>query len=393
MKRCIAMLVFVGSGCASSKVVPEAPVPLEAHRSSSAEVAEPYIFEWFEGDFTGLEFSNPPAIQGSSDPLDGVSFAYARVGSANSRSSPVDIQIHLEDADGAVIHGEHETDIAKIYDQIYAWEPSSWESELAGRPQAAETIQAKSNLFWESLAQHVAERIFDEAITAPILVYGPGCVDDEEVQTCSSGAIPEAERVVVRTTIDGARDPLNPASRSIVYVAERGNVRQPEIFLEIKVPGGLHVASPHQEHLDFRPEISESRDGVQEIRVRAHIPSGTKDRVSNTDYPDYNLLFVPLRHLVFQGPVDDPKGPEVSMTYSDPAALQSAFDDLILDLRDPSSAVGVTETLQPFLTSDYYYMFDMGEGVGGYRDYILGEYGIAGGISPDVGQVELILVR
>ena len=28
-------------------------------------------------------------------------------------------------------------------------------------------------------------------------------------------------------------------------------------------------------------------------------------RVVNTDYPDYNLVFVPLRHLVAQGEVED----------------------------------------------------------------------------------------
>ena len=112
---------------------------------------------------------------------------------------------------------------------------------------------------------------------------------------------------------------------------------------------------------------------------------------SNTDYPDYSLLFVPLRHLVFQGEVANPKGPNATLSYSDTASLRQRFDEVIEDLRTVESAQSVVNELRPFMTTDYYYMFDQGEGVAGYRDYLLGPHGIGGGIAPDVGRVELIL--
>jgi len=252
-------------------------------------------------------------------------------------------------------------------------------------------MQTKSNLFWESLAQQVAERVFEEEITAPLWLYGPQCVDAEGVQSCATEGIDAAQRVIVRTTIDGARDPLNPATRTIVYVADRDRLRDPEILLDLRIPTGLHVAGPRSEHLDFRPEVAGTREGMQPTRVLVHIPAGTRDRIQGTDYPDYSLIYVPLRHLVFQGAVDDPKGPGSSLSYPDREALQARFEDVITRLRSSDSAASVVSDLEPFMTPAYYYMFDDGQGVDGYRDYLLGAHGIGGGISPDVGEVELVI--
>ena len=51
----------------------------------------------------------------------------------------------------------------------------------------------------------------------------------------------------------------------------------------------------------------------------------------------------------------------------------------------------IAQELRPFVTSTYYYMFDDGQGVDGYRDYILGADGIAGSISPDIGAIQLVI--
>ena len=382
--RCCVPIFLLG--CASNKAL---PLDLVVH-SSTSEPESPLLATINHAQ-SWISFVNEPVPKGAMVPSDGARFVYARGGSANARLSPVDIHIRVEDAAGHPIHESDHIQISALYEQIYGWQPDAWRSSMSGRDGAEEAVRTKSNFFWETLAQHVAERIFEVEITPPLLVYGPQCVDADGLQHCSTEGIEEAHRVMVRTRIDGERDPLNPATRTILYVAERDRLHSPEIFLEIQIPSGLNVAGPAGENLDFRPSIGGRRDEIQQIRVLAHIPSGIRDRVRNTDYPDYSLLFVPLRHLVFQGAVDNPKGPDSTLEYPDVDSLRQRFDQVIADLRNAESAQAIVDELRPFLTTDYYYMFDQGEGVDGYRDYLLGPHGIGGGISPDVGRVELVL--
>ena len=342
MKTRIAFGTWLLVGCTFVHELPVSPEAVEAREAADVEwvTSAPSLADLFDGSDTGIAFVNPPSVEGSRDLMAGVSFAYARGGSANARSSPVDIRIHVEDIHGNPLHQDAVDRVTEIYQQIYGWDPAVWQRELEGRPEAADVLIAKSNSFWELLAQQVAERVFEMEITPALLVYGPECVDAEGLQHCETAGIDAAQRVVVRTSIDGSRDLLNPASRTIVYVAERDRLRDPEILLEVRIPTGLHVAGPEGEHLDFRPRVGETRDWTDQIRVFAHLPAGTRERVQNTDYPDYNLLFVPLRHLVFQGLVDDPKGPAASLFYPDQAALRARFDAVISDLRNPESAAG-----------------------------------------------------
>ena len=76
----------------------------------------------------------------------------------------------------------------------------------------------------------------------------------------------------------------------------------------------------------------------------------------------------------------------------DETALVEAVRSLISELRTPSGGAQVAAKLGPFLTSKYYYMFEGGQGLASYRSYILGEAaGVARGLSPDFGLVELTL--
>ena len=94
----------------------------------------------------------------------GVEFSYSRVGSSNSRLSPVDVQIRVEDMSGQPLHELESEQVTTIYQQIYGWDSEAWVAALDGREDASAVIQTKSNLFWESLAQQVAERVFEEEI-------------------------------------------------------------------------------------------------------------------------------------------------------------------------------------------------------------------------------------
>jgi hypothetical protein len=337
-----------------------------------------------------VAFRNSPPPAHATSPDAGATFVYARVGSQNSRLAPVDIEIAVRSKrtmDPSTLSEK----LMAIYRAVYGWSPEHWKKALEERSDRDEVIRTKSNFFWESLSQHVAERVFAEFITPPMYLYGPSCITETGELRCALDGLSEIDEVRVKTTIDGRRDPLNPQTRSIVYVARRGQLRHPDVYLELHVPTGLKVAGPEQEHLDLRPTVGGSRETIRAMRVLAHLPANARSRTMNADYADYNLLFVPLRHLVFQGDVEDPKGPAVSLSYSDIEALRQRFDNVIRGLRTIETARVIAEELRPFITSTYYYMFDDGEGVDGYRDYILGAEGIAGSISPDIGAVQLVV--
>jgi len=378
----------------------------------------------------GLRFTNSSVPDGAQTPEVGAEFVYDRSFSANARRSPVGIEVwvfgervdfmssDLGDPifDYAVpLHGTHEAYLRAVYDDIYGWDSAAWEATLGDAEEAQAILRKKSDFFWESLAQQLAERVFDESTTSPVYRFGPHClkvtdVDCEQDTDCGEGlacgpdwtciaagckdaGLRDARRVVVRTTLDARRDPMNPVTRSITYIADWYGVEGSELFFELQVPNGLRVAGPHQELLDFRPRIDGRQDAVGDIGLWAHLPQGRQPRTRNVDYPDYNLLFVPLRHLVVQGEVEDPKVPATGADYPNTAALIARIDALVYQLRTPKGGRAVSDQLTPFLTAKYYYMFEAGgQGIASYRDYILGETaGIARGLSPHFGRVELVI--
>jgi len=340
----------------------------------------------------GLRFFNAAVRDGALVSDDGAEFAYARTFSSNARVSPVGIEIWVFSESGRALHRAHTPYLKALYESIYAWDPALWEQALEGRGGASDILREKSDFFWESLAQQLAERIFAEGITPALYRFGPHCAAASDGQ-CSDKGIAEAQRVVVRTYLDASRDPMNPVTRTITYGVLRDALQDPELIFELQVPNGFRVAGPHQEVLDFRPCIRGELEHFDDMRVLAHLPPGHRTKTKNADYPDYNLLFVPLRHLVFQGEVSDPKLAESAFHYATEAELILAMRTLIARLRTSEGARSVAAQVRPFLSAKYYYMFDEGgQGISDYRAYMLGaEAGIARGLSPDFGRIEMVV--
>ena len=378
----LALLLVSGPGCAT----------LGAPKGGSLEgdAAPTSLRAQVEALGPGLAFLNVSPPQGAASPEVGAAHVYARSYSANARLSPVGVEIWVFDAQERAVHGAHSAYLEALYATIYGWDPEAWADSLAATPEAAAILRTKSDLFWESLAQQVAERVFNASITPALYRFGPTCMDSY-TQGCVDAGISEAMRVVVRTYLDGRRDPMNPVTRSITYMAERGSVDDPELIFELQVPEGLRVAGPRREELDFRPRIAGRQDRLEDIRLWAHLPAGVQPRRVNTDYPDYNLLFVPLRHLVLQGEVHDPNLPGSIFDYPSLEAFVAQAGALIATLRSAEGGAEVAQALRPFLSDRYYGMFTSGgQGVAAYRDYILGERaGVARGLNPDFGLIEL----
>ncbi len=75
-------------------------------------------------------------------------------------------------------------------------------------------VRAKSDVFWENLAQHFAERILGgPPVGDPVLVYGPAAPRAISEDATSL----DATSVVVRTHISAFSDPLNPPARVITF--------------------------------------------------------------------------------------------------------------------------------------------------------------------------------
>jgi len=339
----------------------------------------------------GLRFLNAPVPQGATTPEAGAQYMYARTYSANARNSPVGIEVWVFDKDNTPLQDTHAEYLTEVYRDLYGWSPADWKAQLGDSAQTAKILQEKSDLFWESLAQHLAERVLADATTAPLYRFGPRCFDDT-TKHCKDAGLPDVHRVVVRTHLNARRDPTNPVTRSITYSVQRGALSDPELIFELQVPNGLKVAGPHAEVLDFRPRIAGRQDTVGDIRIWAHIPRGRKPRTKNVDYPDYNLVFVPLRHLAVQGEVADPKQPATSFDYPNSAALVDRIGTVIALLRTPQGGSAVAKQLEPFITDKYYYMFTGGQGLKSYRDYVLGnQAGVGRGLNPDFGAIELMI--
>ena len=121
----------------------------------------------------GISFRNEPLPAKGKDPVAGARYVYQRSGSENARQSPVDIDIILLGRDGKHLHKHFAKDVEALYQTIYGWSPKSWADALKGNKDSAAILNTKSNFFWESLAQHVAESVFGDPVSPDVYVYGP----------------------------------------------------------------------------------------------------------------------------------------------------------------------------------------------------------------------------
>lgn len=379
------LLIAASFGCSAAPKAPLTGEPLDKAPSAA-------MHERVRALGPGLQFRNHAVSESAVTPTDGAQYVYDRSFSANSRMSAVGIELWLFDASGAPVHTEHSDSLTSIYRDIYGWNASEWRDQLGQHAETTTILETKSDMFWESLAQQFAERIFGLELTPAIYRYGPECADPEGA-SCDTSSIDDATTVVVRTFLDARRDPMNPVTRSITYTAHRDRMNHPELMLELHVPNGVRVAGPEQEVLDFRPSIVDRQEPIKHLQLWAHLPPDRRSRTVNADYPDYNLLFIPLRHLALQGSVDTPKERGSSIRYSTTEDLIQYVGSLLGELRTAEGGRAVAERLRPFLTAKYYYMFDAGgQGMDGYRSYILGSRsGIGRGLNPDFGRIELLI--
>lgn len=98
------------------------------------------------------------------------------------------------------------------------------------------------------------------------------------------------------------------------------------------------------------------------------------------EIPVHNAhVFLPIRHLLLQGPVSDPKRLGPTLQYQNWVEFDAAFDTLLVQLSDDDGADSIASELRTaYLNPKYYYMFS---DVEGYADYILSEEaGIAAGL-------------
>ena len=277
------------------------------------------------------------------------------------------------------------------------WDPKSWRQKLRDQglssKEAREKALSKANLFWEFLGEHIAKRILGvvDNKTEPIFMYGPDCVDMKSggALTCKLDSVPNARRLVVTTAIDASRDDLNPATRTIVMHVKSSSAVPfvvTNVEYEIGIPTGVRIASQWKEVLDYRPTVKGTK--LKKITVVAESPQ------NRPFYPDYNLLFVPLRHLVFEGAVANPKVAGSSLSYNSLQELKDKANAVVDKLRKPDTAAQVADQLVPFVVGKYYYQFDdklrivNGTGSKAYADYIVGDFGVRGGLRGSFGKVE-----
>ena len=339
---------------------------------------------------------NPEPPPGATDPLADAKYVYARLAAfSGGRRTPFDLNVTIWGADGSEITHAPEVlpMVERLFLDVYQWDPEAWKAALkqccAKQVDVNKTMADKANMFWELLAEAFSTRALGSVPPDKrLLYYGPACFNETGGFSCSTAGIPGAELVSVVARVDGARDTLNPVTRIISWSAGAPFVPKPTVYT-IEVPGMMQVASPHRELLDERPEVGGSAL-TSSVRIHAEAALGA--------YPDYNLAFIPVRHMVMQGAVPQPMQPGSSLAYATARDLASAFNATAARLFDAGSASRlVQESLEAFLTDEYYYMYpehnfswDGVAGIAGYKRYILdAPTGIAAGVGGRVAAMAL----
>lgn len=349
-----------------------------------------------------IMYKNPKPQADSTDPVAGAHVWYNRMRNfSGNRLTPFDLNLTVWDTNQMEIQWDAPVTVAlsKHFDAVYQWVPEEWERGLMRCCKGIDinkTIDNKANMFWELLAETFTNRIFGAvAVEDRLLSYGPDCFDNSGNFNCSEEYIMEAASISIVTHIDGARDTLNPVSRIISWsgkvhqndVDEKMLEKYPTLYT-LNIPGQLQVAGPHRELLDQRPIIAGKQ--LQSV-VRVH------GEATEGNYPDYNLLFVPIRHLVTQGKVKNAMVPGSSLFYSDKRAFATKFNMTARALFSTEGTYMAVKQLLPFFTYEYYYMypehnfvFNNMSGVDGYKEYLLySQYGLSPNISSSVKQVSL----
>lgn len=337
----------------------------------------------------GISYKNPPLPKDAKTPDAGATNTYDRGGDSIARVSTMDIEIFAYDDQGTPVHAVHESALKQMYEEIWGWKKVKWEAALdsLSNEERSEILRTKSGMFWEHLAQQLAERVFAQPNTPERFLRGPRCA----LRPCEPEAgLSGVSLIVVKTSLDGARDPLNPVTRSLFTAFRRDALKSPAVVLQLEVPANLRVASELDEILDFRPLIGKERQRPTSIILQAR--ASVKERTQNRDYPNFNFVFIPLRHLLLQGEVKNPRRPSTSLEYADTESFVRSARTLLKSMEAPPASQAVARSLEPFFANTtYYYPFGSPEKVQAYGTYILGNDGVGGGSLPHFSELRLLL--
>ena len=368
---------------------------------------------------------------------DVVLFRSPRFSSKNCQLSRGSFEVWLINESNVAIHFDLSVkrSLNAILNTIFRWNSSKWDNELRDTSlderEVASVLRTKSDFFWESLSQHVSERVFGVHKSDSVFLFGPetSLVAGEAGEGDLLADIPEAHRLIIASTIDGRIDAINPQSRRITFDVTRSTLFDPEITLEVFPTRHNACIEPIiAVNNDDDTDTDTDTDGAGPLHgadmvLRAFLPRGWRQalRQQNTDYCDFNLVFIPLRHLVFENMDGTPRH------YTSVQALRGAIQSIIRRCRSKEDAGKVCRELEPHLTSRVYGSYkraseeerDEGGGCGGgeegsasggsveglthfqvedfglnaFRSYMLGPYGLGGGLSPDFADVALVWGR
>jgi hypothetical protein len=267
--------------------------------------------------------------------------------------------------------------IITAYGDVYGWDAQKWETQLRDggvpEPQLEGLLRQRSDLFGESLAQNLALQFFGEAPT-----FSPAA---------SSGAktaIPEAETVLVRTTVPGDRDLINSVTRRISIVFRRQSMSEPDLLLEVFIPQGLRLPTQPPTILDEIPTFKQGAERpIRELLVR--FGAKRKKRTVNADYPDYNLVYIPLRHLVLDGRAPNEKQAEPRFENLD--TFVNSARQLLTSMAAPPSSAQVAEKLRAPMQAEAYPGIGA-SGIEEYSKYIRDI--VAAGLVNEIDHVEIV---
>ena len=326
-----------------------------------------------------IAFLNDQLPADASDPLVNAKYTYSRERSSFSRKSVMDVEVWVLDKKSSAIQ-EIEAVKSKIisaYGDVYGWDAQKWETQLrdggVSEPQLEGLLRERSDLFWESLAQNLALQFFGEAPTFP-----------PAASSSAKTAIPEAETVLVRTTVPGDRDLINSVTRRISIVFRRQSMSEPDLLLEVFIPQGLRLPTQPPSILDEIPTFKQGAERpIRELQVR--FGAKRKKRTVNADYPDYNLVYIPLRHLVLDGRAPNEKQAEPRFENLD--TFVNSARQLLTSMAAPPSSAQVAEKLRASMQAEAY----PGIGVNGIEEY--SKYIrdiVAAGLVNEIDHVEIV---
>ncbi len=124
----------------------------------------------------------------------------------------------------------------------------------------------------------------------------------------------------------------------LAYQARRGAIDDPDVWLDVTIPPAMLprvrqirledcAQTAAAENSPSTPLPSSTTASWGPVVVHASVPAGRKKRIAGVDFPDFNVLFVPLRHLILQGAVPASADPTASssMEYTHPQAVADAM--------------------------------------------------------------------